>query len=89
MNYDSLLVSEEFFRDFADRRFSPAERGRVLQALGLLDVNDKHPSLRVHLMSGNLKGVWSASVTDSIRILFLRMPDGRKRCVNLSQHYDD
>jgi len=27
VNYDSLLFSEEFFREFADRRFSPSSAG--------------------------------------------------------------
>ena len=57
--------------------------------MGLLDSNERHPSLRVHALAGDLKGLWSASVTDKIRIHFVRTPDGRKRCVNLSKHYAD
>lgn len=89
MNYDSLTFSEEYFQDFADRKFGPAERARILQAMALLDANEKHPSLRVHALAGDLQGLWSASVTDKIRIHFVRTPDGRKRCVNLSKHYAD
>jgi len=89
LNFDSLTFSDEFFRAFADRRFTPSERVRVLKAMGLLDTNEKHPSLRVHLLTGDLAGVWSASVSDSIRIHFVRTQDGRKRCVALTRHYDD
>ena len=89
MNLDSLSMSDQFLRDFADRRFTPAERARVLKALAPLASNERHPSLRVHALSGDLTGVWSASVTDNIRVHFVRLSDGRKRCVNLSKHYTD
>lgn len=89
MSFDSLGFSAEYFRAFADRRFTPSDRARVLKAMELLDQNEKHPSLRVHLLSGELRGLWSASVTDSIRIVFLRTADGRKLCVNLTKHYED
>lgn len=89
MNFDSLTFSDEFFRAFADRRFTPSDRARVLKAMGLLDTNERHPSLRVHALTGNLAGIWSASVSDSIRIHFVRTSDGRKRCVDLTKHYED
>ena len=34
MNLDSLSMSDQFLRDFADRRFTPAERARVLELIG-------------------------------------------------------
>ena len=89
MNFESLAFSDEYFRDFADRRFSPQERARALKAMDLLDRDERHPSLRVHALSGNLSGLWSASVTDNIRIEFVRLPGGRKRCVSLTKHYKD
>lgn len=89
MNFDSLTFSDEYFRAFADRRFTPSDRARVLKAMALLDSDEKHPSLRVHLLKGHLAGVWSASVSDSIRIHFLRLPDGRKRCVTVTKHNED
>ena len=89
MNFDSLGFSDEFFSAFADRRYTPQDRARVLKALDLLDKNEKHPSLRVHALKGNLAGLWSASVTDYIRIHFVRLPNGRRRCVNLTKHYED
>ena len=82
-------MSDQYLRDFADRRFTPAERARVLKALALLASNERHPWLRVHALSGDLTGVWSASVTDNIRVHFVRLSDGRERCVNLSKHYTD
>ncbi len=89
MNPDSLSASDEYFMDFADRKFSPQERARILKAMDLLANDERHPSLRVHALRGNLAGLWSASVTDSIRIHFVRLPGGRKRCVNITKHYED
>lgn len=89
MNFESLTFTDEYFRDFADRRFSPQERARTLKAMDLLDRDERHPSLRVHALSGRLSGLWSASVTDNIRIQFVRLDGGRKRCVSLSKHYED
>ncbi len=89
MNLDSLAWSEESLRDFADRKFPAQDRARILKALELLANNEKHPSLRVHSLSGDLAGMWSASVTGSIGIHFLRLPQGRKRLVNISKHYED
>ena len=89
MNLDSLAWSNESLRDFADRKFSAQDRARILKALDLLANDDRHPSLRVHPLSGNLAGLWSASVTGSIRIHFVRLSDGRKRLANISKHYKD
>lgn len=89
MNLDSLAWSDEALRDFADRKFSAQERSRILKALGLLASDERHPSLRVHALAKDLSGLWSASVTDNIRIHFVRLPGGRKRLANISKHYKD
>ncbi len=89
MNLDSLSWSDKALSDFADRKFSAQERSRILKALGFLAIDERHPSLRVHELSGDLAGLWSASVTDHIRIHFVRLDGGRKRLVNISTHYED
>jgi mRNA-degrading endonuclease YafQ of YafQ-DinJ toxin-antitoxin module len=53
----------------------------------LLDSNEKHPSLRVHELSGDLAGIWSASASDDLRIEFLRLEGGRKLLLRCSRHY--
>jgi hypothetical protein len=89
VNLDSLSWSDESLLDFADRKFSPQDRARILKAAGFLAGDERHPSLRVHALSGDMAGLWSASVTDNIRIHFVRLSDGRKRIVNISRHYKD
>jgi mRNA-degrading endonuclease YafQ of YafQ-DinJ toxin-antitoxin module len=53
----------------------------------LLDENDRHPSLRVHELSGDLAGVWSASASNELRIEFIRGQGGQKILMRCSRHY--
>ena len=68
-------------------RFGPTDQRRFLKALRLLDENERHPSLRVHQLAGDLEGAWSASASDGLRILFTRMAAGRKLLLRCSRHY--
>lgn len=38
--------------------------------------NPKHPSLRLHKLSGSKGQAWSISVTDDIRLIFVYSNDG-------------
>jgi len=67
--------------------FRLAGQRRFAKALRLLDVDERHPSLRVHELQGDLAGVWSASATDDLRIEFLRDGDGKKILLRCSRHY--
>lgn len=75
--------------DFIDSltRFGPTDQRRFLKALRLLDENERHPSLRVHQLAGDLEGTWSASASDELRILFMRTTAGRKLLLRCSRHY--
>lgn len=53
----------------------------------LLDSNEKHPSLRVHELGGDLTGTWSASASDELRIELLRLEGGRKLLLRCTRHY--
>jgi len=86
--YDTLELTPTFLNDLIDRRFSASDRGRILRALRLLDLDEKHRSLRVHQLRGPLQEVWSASASDQLRITFSRMADGRKLLLTCSRHYD-
>jgi mRNA-degrading endonuclease YafQ of YafQ-DinJ toxin-antitoxin module len=87
--YRTLSFTETFLETFAGRSFNAAERRRLLKALGLLDVNERHPSLRVHELRGDLAGVWSASASKELRITFERLVGGRKLLLTCSRHYGD
>jgi mRNA-degrading endonuclease YafQ of YafQ-DinJ toxin-antitoxin module len=85
----TLSFTETFLETFAGRSFNGAERRRLLKALGLLDANERHPSLRVHELRGDLAGVWSASASKELRLTFGRLPGGRKLMLTCSHHYGD
>jgi len=82
----------DFTRTFLDHRtngkeFKQAERKALVRALELLDENEKHPSLRVHELERALKGTWSVSASDSLRMTFIRTGNGRKTMLTCSHHY--
>ncbi len=87
-DYASLRFTEEFLESFSDRRFTAADRRAILKALRVLDSNERHTSLRVHALSGDMEGLWSASGSRSLRIIFERLDDGGKRLISCSHHYD-
>ncbi|MFN8617417.1 MAG: hypothetical protein U0837_09990 [Dehalococcoidia bacterium] len=84
----SLDLTIQFVDDLLNNRFSAAERSAVKKALELLDENDRHPSLRVHRLSGDEAGSWTCYATAAIRITFERLPEGHKRLLTLTRHYD-
>jgi hypothetical protein len=85
--YRSIELSPAFMRSILDLR--PVEQRRVIAAVLLLDENERHPLLRVHQLQGDRAGQWSASASDSLRITFQRLPEGRKRLIAASRHYGD
>jgi mRNA-degrading endonuclease YafQ of YafQ-DinJ toxin-antitoxin module len=60
----------------------------IRKALRLLDTDERHPSLRIHQLQGDLAGLWSASASDTLRLTFVRAPRGRKTLVSRSRHDD-
>jgi addiction module RelE/StbE family toxin len=43
---------------------------KVLSKLKLFKINDKHPSLRCHKLTGKLNGYWSISMDMGIRMIY-------------------
>ena len=86
--YQSLDFTETFLATFSSPDFSRAECRQYLKALRVLDNDERHPSLRVHKLEGDREGSWSASATRELRLVFERIPDGRKRLLTCSRHYD-
>ena len=42
----------------------------VRKQLKLFEINDNHPSLRVHKLHGELEGYWSISINKSLRMIY-------------------
>lgn len=87
--YRGFDFTEEFLESFGDKSFTGKERKQLLKALRLLNENERHPSLRVHELRGDLAGIWSASASKNLRITFKRIADGRKRLLSCTHHYAD
>jgi hypothetical protein len=86
--YTSLDFTDSFLETFGSKNFTAAERKTIRKALRLLDSDEKHPSLRVHQLEGDLAGLWSASASDVLRLTFVRTARGRKTMVTCSRHDD-
>jgi mRNA-degrading endonuclease YafQ of YafQ-DinJ toxin-antitoxin module len=86
--FRSLEFTDTFLETFGSKDFTAAERKGLRKALRLLDHDERHPSLRVHQLQGDLAGLWSASASDSLRLTFVRTSQGRKTLVSCSRHYD-
>jgi mRNA-degrading endonuclease YafQ of YafQ-DinJ toxin-antitoxin module len=67
--------------------YRTADQTRFAKALRVLDADERHPSLRVHELQGDLSSVWSASASDDLRIEFLRDGAGKKILLRCSRHY--
>lgn len=87
MRFETLVFTTNWFEEY--ERLSNTDRRRFRRALALLETNEGHPSLRVHSLHGKLEGVWSASASDSLRMTFERLSDGRKALLTCSNHYGD
>ena len=85
--FHTLEFTQQFFQTLISRDFSESDRRRFLQAIERLDADERHPSLRVHVLEGKLRGIWSASASDQLRITFLRLEGGKKLLLYCSRHY--
>jgi mRNA-degrading endonuclease YafQ of YafQ-DinJ toxin-antitoxin module len=86
--FQHLDFTETFLETFGSKDFTAAERKAIRKALRLLDADERHPSLRVHQLQGDLSGLWSASASDVLRLTFLRTAQGRKTMLSCSRHHD-
>ena len=86
--FKSLDFTDTFLETFGSKDFTPAERKVIRKALRLLDIDERHPSLRVHQLQGDLNGLWSASASDVLRLTFMRTAQGRKTLLRCTRHYD-
>jgi hypothetical protein len=86
--YRSIEITPDFIDSLLSSNFRDSDRRRFARALLLLDADERHPSLRVHQLEGQLAGLWSASASDALRMTFERLPNGRKRMRTCSHHYD-
>jgi mRNA-degrading endonuclease YafQ of YafQ-DinJ toxin-antitoxin module len=64
----STRIFDEKFRELVrknKRLFIKAQK-----RIEIFSLNQNYPSLRLHKLSGSMKGLWSFSVDESVRIVF-------------------
>ena len=69
-----ILYNPVFVREL--KKLDAVTRAKVIRCEEFFRANPLHPSLRLHPLKGKLKGLWSISVTVSVRIIFQRMSRG-------------
>ena len=58
---------------------------QVQEKLETFSLNPQHPALRHHKLKGELKNLWSISITKSIRMVYLK-EDGEAYFVDIGTH---
>mgnify|MGYP001558295805 CR=1 FL=1 len=48
--------------------------------------NPLHPSLRLHMLTGKLSGIWSISLSKNYRLIFERMENGDILFLSIGSH---
>lgn len=59
---------------------------RIEKQILLFEENPKHPSLRVHKLSGNRENMWSISITMSVRMVYLLIEDDQALFIEIGTH---
>ncbi len=68
-------------------RKHPDIQGQYRKTLELLELNPKHPSLRLHDLEGRLKGLSSVSINMSYRIVLeFKIKDKEIMLINVGNH---
>lgn len=68
-------------------RKHPEIHGQYQKTLELLELNPKHPSLRLHDLEGRLKGMSSVSINMSYRIVLELEIKGKEiTLINIGKH---
>jgi len=61
---------------------------RIEKQIALFEENPKHPSLRIHKLSGNMTNLWSISITMSIRMVYLLVDQDTALFLKIGAHDD-
>jgi len=61
---------------------------RIAKQLALFAANPKHPSLRLHRITGSTENLWSISITMSIRMLYALIEEDIAYFFDIGKHED-
>ena len=84
MKVKQILYEPGFVKDL--KKLDRSLQEKAIATESLFKDNPLHPSLRLHPLKGRLKGLWSISVTLSIRIIFQRFSAGEIVFLSIGRH---
>lgn len=65
---------------------------RIEKQLTIFSVNPRHPSLRLHKLTGQQKDTWSISITMSVRMIYIVLEKNTAYFTSIGAHdqvYDE
>ena len=83
-----IVVNIFYSTDFA-KQLKGLPRNIIETAVNkerIFKANPLHPSLRLHQLHGELKGLWSLSISSNYRIIFNRQDNGDILFVSIGRH---
>ena len=68
-----IRISDSLAKELTKIKKKDQKLANQLQKqLEIFSLNPKHPSLRLHKLKGELKNLWSISISESMRLVFLQ-----------------
>jgi len=59
---------------------------KIIKQLQIFKTNPRHPSLRLHKLTGNLTNMWSISITMNTRMIYRLLNDNTAYFVDIGTH---
>jgi len=81
-NISPLLQKEIVIIHRKDKKLA----NRIEKQILLFEENPKHPSLRIHKLSGSHPNMWSISITMSIRMVYLLLENDEALFIKIGTH---
>jgi toxin HigB-1 len=84
MIINNIYYSDDFLKLF--KKLEKNIQNIADKKIKLFEVNPLHPSLRLHSLKGNLKGLWSISFKGQYRVIFERASNGDINLYSIGKH---
>jgi len=84
MIINNIYYDDDFVSDL--KKLEKDMQVRVCSKLDIFKDNPLHPSLRLHMLKGKLKGLWSISISGGCRIIFKSEARGDIILLSVGKH---
>ena len=84
MIINNIFYDNDFLSDF--KKLEKNLQKRAGLKLEIFKESPLHPSLRLHILKGKLKGLWSISINGSCRIIFKNEERGDVILLSIGKH---